>query len=134
MILVSLMMKKLITMDYMLDAHAPHIHPKLPLPQAIAFETAAFDALALLTAVADHYMRVDPKPLFNITIKAHYLVHIAVNARYLNPRLAMCYSGEDYMHHMKRCVAMAIRGTKATLVGKKMSDKQRHAWHQEMMR
>ena len=57
-------------------------------------------------------MRIEPKPLFNVTIKAHYIIHIAVTAKFLNPRLAMCYSGEDYMHHMKRLVQSSVRGTK----------------------
>ena len=129
---ISLMIKKFVQMDDILDAHSPHLYPKIPLPQAVAFENAGFDELALATSIANHYMLTDPKPLFSITIKCHYIIHIAVGARYLNPRLAMCYSGEDYMHHMKRMVTMSVRGTKPVDVCKKMGDKIANAMHQEM--
>lgn len=128
---IVLMLQKFIRMDDILDAHAPHLHPKLPTAAATEFEQCGFDACALLTQLADHYMRIEPKPLFNVTIKAHYIIHIAVTAKFLNPRLAMCYSGEDYMHHMKRLVQSSVRGTKATEVNKKMCDKVRYAMHFE---
>ena len=132
--MISLLMRRFIAMDDILDAYPPHVYPKLPLEEAAAFENAGFEALACLTHVADHFMRVEPLQLFNITIKAHYIVHIAVNAKFLNPRMAMCYGNEDYMHHMKRLVSMSIRGTKASDASKKISDKIRHAWHQQMSR
>ena len=114
-----------------LDAHPSHLFPKLPTLVAAEFEACAFDGLALVTSVADHFMHVDPKPLFNVTIKCHYILHIAVTAKYCNPRLAMCYSGEDYMHHMKILVQSYVRGTAPTEVKQKLCDKIRHAFHLE---
>lgn len=129
---IGLMLKKWIEMDDILDEHPGHIFPKLPPTVADTFENLAFDSLALLTSVAGHYMRVDPKPLFNVTVKAHMLAHCGIHARFLNPRLAICYGGEDYMKHMKRAVFMASRGTKANNIGKKMADKVVLAMHCEM--
>ena len=101
-------------------------------PKQLHSKMLALTQLALATSIANHYMFTDPKPLFSITIKCHYIIHIAVGAKYLNPRLAMCYSGEDYMHHMKRMVTMSVRGTKPVDVCKKMGDKIANAMHQEM--
>ena len=132
---IALMMKKWIEMDDMLDAHPAHLFPKLPAAKAGEFETLAFDSLALLTSIADFYTKPpDPKALFNITIKAHYIGHCGLMARFVNPRLAICYGGEDYMKHMKRLVAATIRGTTASQISKKMCDKIRHAMHVEMTR
>ena len=129
---ISLLLKKFIVLDGILDEHPAHVYPKLPQAAANDFETAGFSAAALLNAIADHYMRVDPKPLFNLTIKAHYFIHIAIQARFVNPRLAICYGGEDYMHHMKRMVQSCCRATTAQNIGKKMLDKIRLAMHVEM--
>ena len=54
--------------------------------------------------------------LFNFTIKFHYLAHIAFYSRYFNPRLAWCYSGEDFMQKVKRIVAACAPATSAQLV------------------
>ena len=119
-------------MDAILDAHPPALYPKLPRDAAAEFEACAFDSLALATAVANHYMVIDPKRLFNVTIKCHYIAHIGERAKYINPRLAMCYSGEDWMHHMKRLVQSSVRGKPPKDVNKKMCDKICHAMHMKL--
>jgi len=129
---IALLMKKWIRMDDILDAHPPHIFPRLPMDEANEFELLGFDSCALLTSIATFYMVDEPKPLFNLIIKTHMLIHCAVQARYLNPRLAICYGGEDYMKHMKRMVAMSVRGTNAAQISKKLVDKDRAASHIEM--
>ena len=89
--------------------------PKLPPVAAAEFEDCVFVFLGAFTALAQHYMTLpigQRLKLFNITIKAHYLAHAGLLAKYQNPRLGWCYSGEDYMKHMKLVTAASSRGNK----------------------
>lgn len=125
------MLRKFIAMDGALDEHPPHLFPKLPLGVALKFKADGFASMSLLNAVADHYVRVDPRALFNVTIKCHYLLHAALMAEFVNPRLSICYSGEDYMHHMRTMVASSVHGTPAWQVSKKLYEKVSRAMHLE---
>ena len=58
--------------------------------------------------------------LFNITPKNHYLAHICLAAKYINPRRAWCYAGEDMMKHIRRMGAAAARGNNPKQAGVKM--------------
>lgn len=49
--------------------------------------------------------------LFHFTIKSHYALHIADIARYINPRLGWCYSGEDMMSKVQGLARASLRGT-----------------------
>ena len=44
---------------------------------------------------ADHYSRRHPMPLFSITIKCHYLLHLGFHCQQLNPRLSGRGSGSS---------------------------------------
>ena len=55
-------------------------------------------------------MTVKPKALFNTTIKSHTMAHIAADARHVNPRISICYAGEDYMKVIRRMVSTSIQG------------------------
>ena len=81
------------------------------LPKAVAkkFEEYIFDGLTFLTKLRNHF-GVETR-LFHITIKAHYLMHIALQAHFINPRLAWCYGGEDFMGIFKKIIACSQRGT-----------------------
>lgn len=57
--------------------------------------------------------------LFNHTIKTHYMLHIGLQAAYINPRLGWCYAGEDLMQRTKKLVQSCHRGTGPHLVTKK---------------
>ena len=50
---------------------------------------------------------------FDITVKAHVLLHIAVQSRWMNPRKTSCWAGEDYMMHCKRLLGVCTRSVKA---------------------
>jgi hypothetical protein len=80
-------------------------------PNAVAEEYLAncYNFLALATCLANMSMQTGEK-LFNITIKFHYLLHVALQARYLNPRLSWTYSGEDFMQKMKGLAAACTKG------------------------
>ena len=47
---------------------------------------------------------------FNITIKSYDLAHIALRAHGLNPTLAWCYVGEDFMQQMKKLAKTCVQG------------------------
>ena len=98
---ISLLIKKVIRMDDALDEHPPHVYPRLPTDVAQTMSDNIFDFLTIMTYLAEYYATKHPLPLFSITIKCHYLMHIGITCLWLNPRLAICYAGEDYMHHMK---------------------------------
>ena len=55
-------------------------------------------------------MSVKPRALFNTTIKSHTMAHIAADARHVNPRISICYAGEDYMKVIRRMVSTSIQG------------------------
>ena len=71
---------------------------------------AVNNILALQNAVGSYFMSVNPSALFNTTIKSHSMAHIAADARHVNPRISICYAGEDYMKAIRRMVATSIHG------------------------
>ena len=65
--------------------------------------------------------------LFDVTIKSHYLAHLALMSQYLNPRLAWTFTGEDLMHFIKILAQSCVRGNRMSRVSKKMLQKYRIA-------
>ena len=61
--------------------------------------------------------------LFDITPKSHYLAHIGLFAKYLNPRLGWCYAGEDFMHTVRTLGARAAVGNAPAKCGAKLFDR-----------
>ena len=69
-------------------------------PQDIAeeFEACCFDyCRAMVTLIKAYHTAEPPIPLFNYTIKAHYVMHLGLCARYTNPSFGSCYQGETLM-------------------------------------
>ena len=139
---IKLMIQWFITLDSILDRHPPQEFPALPAREANEFEQKCFEVLAVIKFINRHYAthpviipgKAVAKPLFNVTIKCHYLTHIAKGAQYINPRLGICYSGEDYMHHCKKLVQSAVRGNTTVRCGKKLCEKIRQAMHVDFSR
>ena len=65
----------------------------------------------------------------NVTIKCHCLMHCGRSARFINPRLSICYSGEDYMKHIKNLMHSVISGHHAVRAGRVLVEKIRMAMH-----
>ena len=136
------MLRWFLALDKILDDHDPQIYPKLPHTSATEFETKCFEVLAIIKYVNQYYAtnfvlipgKSMAKPLFNITIKCHSLTHIARSAAYMNPRLSICYSGEDYMRHTKKLVQSAITGNTTVRCGRKLTEKMRLAMHASFSR
>ena len=85
------------------------------------FLETTHEYLCLLSTVADrfHNMR-PPKYYFDVTIKAHGLLHCAKAAYGINPTLVWCYMGEDMMKKMKSLISQNTRGTHYLDVGDKV--------------
>ena len=82
------------------------------------FQENTFDYLAYLTAISHHFETVDlqanearKRHLFYLSVKCHYLVHIALMSGFQNPSMGMCYIGEDLLGRMKKILQMCWIGT-----------------------
>ena len=75
---------------------------------AVQLLSAVTDFLAFQTSLRNHFG--NSRQLFHITIKSHYLLHIAIIGHYMNPRIGWCYSGEDMMGLFKKVIANSQRG------------------------
>ena len=107
----------------------------LPPAASAEFQDETFKMLGLVKFAARKAVEADPPMrLFNITLKSHYLCHIAVNSRWLNPRLGWCYAGEDLMQKMKKLAATSCKARNHITTFEKMHDKYLHALHYEFSR
>ena len=95
-------LKYSVQMDSILDEHRRAI--RLPAPAYQSFRDAGFNYMLLFNALGTHYAE-HGKKLFNVTIKAHYVIHCVLDAEHLNPRLSWCYAGEDMMFRVRRLLA-----------------------------
>ncbi len=68
----------------------------------------------MIVLLINPYHKADPPvPVFNYTIKAHYLMHIGLCARYTNPSFGSCYAGETLMQTCKTLFQASCRGNNA---------------------
>ena len=73
---------------------------RLPAPAASTFEKTSFQFAQVQAALAAHYAEQN-MCLFHVTLKSHDFLHIALQAKYINPRIGWCYTGEDMMAKAK---------------------------------
>ena len=98
--------------DEILDVHADEY--KLPGDAAARLLEVTREYLQLVSALRNHFgSRLQ---LFHVTAKSHYLIHVAMLAKYMNPRLCWCYSGEDFVGRIKQVIASCQHGTPPRLV------------------
>ena len=128
---INLLLKKFCLADEILDAHPPREYPKLPLAAQQRFEAACWDMLKVMNWISHFFTYTRPRRLFKLTIKAHAIGHIALYSRFFNPRVAICYAGEDYMHHIKSLVQSSIRGNNPRRGSNKALVKLTYAMHVE---
>ena len=100
----------------------------LPAAVALKFKKAVFNMLILYTDINKHAASL-ARRLFNVTIKAHYLLHIGIGAAYLSPRLGWCYKGEDMMQKMKVLAASCVKSRSIYVVIFKMIEKYLYGLH-----
>ena len=92
---------------------------QLPPDAADLYEAAAWNFLALNTRLANHF-HPQHIVLFHTTMKFHYMLHCAKQARRLHPRFGLCYAWEDFQKKMRLLVASCQRGTKPSLIASKV--------------
>lgn len=64
-----------------------------------------------------------PVLLFSVTIKAHMLMHLALQSSHFNPVTGWCYMGEDFQHVMRVLTASSCKGNKPWQAAVKMTAK-----------
>lgn len=115
-----------VAMDDIIDEH--RLDYKLPLASAQRLEDSAFAFFALQAQLQRDATQQGLR-LYDITIKNHYLAHIVVRAKDLNPRFAWCFSGEDLMKHIKIVLHSCCKGNKTYDATAKFVLKYRHGQH-----
>jgi len=106
---IMICLKKSCTLEQMLEDHRGDY--AIPREYADEFEAVGLDFLVVYGALAKYYTDRGRK-LFNLTIKAHYLAHAILNARFISPRMAWTYMGEDFMRVSRRLLAVCCAGNK----------------------
>ena len=82
--------------------------------ERLALRKGVFEYNQTLSRLALHFHR-QGKAYCNFTIKNHYLLHVGLSSAKtgINPRLAFCYQGEDFMSVLKTLVAGSHRGVES---------------------
>jgi hypothetical protein len=122
-VLVKVALNASTRMERILDDNADQY--KLPPIAADAFAEATLTYVQAQNRLANW----GGSRLFNLTMKHHYLVHIAARAKFLNPRLGWCFLGEDFMGHMRELAASCLAGVPRGLRSKKIATKMVLALH-----
>ena len=109
-----------VEMEDLLDCHIDCF--KLPQDAADDLENKCTDFLTFYSAIAREFInrRIS---LFNVTMKFHYLLHICMYSKGINPRKVWCFMGEDFMHRARTMAQSACRGTHGDLQGTKLMKK-----------
>ena len=117
---IRLLLKLALTMEEVLENNKDKY--ALPRIEAEAFRRAAYGFAQVTTSLGRHFHE-NGDLLFHYTIKYHYLCHLGDMASFINPRLAWCYSGEDFMRISRTLVQSAAHGTARHLVAHKVVEK-----------
>ena len=105
---MKLLLAMAIKMESILDTDAA-VYQLTP-SQSTEFREAAYAFANLNTALGQHYHPLHVL-LFNHTIKFHYALHLGHCAELIHPRLAWCYTGEDFMQKVKGITQSSHLGT-----------------------
>ena len=95
---IELALQASLTMDRIADAHST-AHT-LGGDDLVQFREALQTFLVCFSAAVAHY-EAEGLKVFNLTIKAHFLAHLYYQVPWLHPRHSWCYSGEDFVQHLK---------------------------------
>ena len=94
--------------DEILDRNSKEY--KLPDAEADTLIRNGFEFCQMVTSLVQYY-HANEKNYFHMTIKTHWFLHFCLVARYINPTLGSCYSGEDYMKVIKRLIVSSAAST-----------------------
>ena len=116
---IKLALDDCIRIDEIMDDHSKLF--ALPPVAARDLETHCFQFAQMITLLINH-LQPDSN-LSSYTIKTHYLLHFGKIVAYINPNLAACHQGEDFMKVVKRLVCEFADGVGALLSTKKAMQK-----------
>ena len=86
--------------------------PRIPLPDRAILPRACFTYVQSQAALVRHYH--PGTPLFNVTTKSHYVLHIGMIAHYINPGYGAVWRGEDMMRVVRSIVSASSVGNSVT--------------------
>ena len=115
---IKLMLKLNVKMESILCDYREDF--ALPGEAAAQFKEAAFGLVQLQTQIAEHFIDSDVR-LFDITSKTHMMLHCALIAKHLNPRVVWCFTGEDMMKHSQLLAKSCVKGTPNQAASVKMA-------------
>ena len=82
------------------------------------FEQSCWKFVQINSALAS-YFHPRNQVLFHHTLKHHYMLHLGIAARHINPRLGWCYQGEAFMKVVKQIVSSSQHGAGPSRVAPK---------------
>ena len=98
--------------------HATRGLNKMPFAEGISFKESIYKYLALCDWLLRQFS--SEMMLFNVTIKSHYLCHIADTCFEFHPGMGWCFGGESFLKHVKKGVQTHANGTRSDLIGNKV--------------
>ena len=104
---VLLALKLNLRMDTILDNYVGEY--KLPPDAADELEACVWNFNIVYLTLANYFAPRGGK-ISNQTYKCHGLIHACQMARYIHPRLAWCFGGEDMMGKSKVLAASCVKG------------------------
>ena len=107
---IRLLLKKNVEMEQILE-RSPTSDGYLALPSDGAttlVETTA-TVVQLQKQLGEHYQAKGIR-VFNVTAKSHMLMHLALYAGHVHPKLGWCFQGEDFMRVIQTLLQSCIRG------------------------
>ena len=105
------MLKLNVSLEHLLDEHKGE--PAFPGPAAAKFKETAFKMAHVTNIVASHFHSEEDTPwICNVTAKLHMVLHSAVLARCINPRLVWNFVSEDFMGVARTLAANSVKGSK----------------------
>jgi len=125
---IGLFLKANIHLETILAEH--RMEYRLPDSAATSFKQCTFAMLQIQQALAHHFALQGLK-LFNMTTKCHFLCHIAILAKHINPSKTYCYRGEEFMHISRGLAESCVKGLDAASVSQKMCEHYRVGLHFE---
>lgn len=102
-----------VRIDEVLDANqGPYV---LPPAAAKEVEDMCFEFFRVNATLVLTFHRATPAvALSNCTMENHYLMHVGVATRYINPLVGSCYQGETLMQVAKKMVKASAGGSSLT--------------------
>ena len=126
---IELALKASVALDVIADAHST-AHA-LSGQELVDFNKELDILLLCFSAAVSHYEGEGLK-VFNLTVKAHFLAHLHNQVQWLHPRHTWCYSGEDFVQHLKWITKVCTPGLNPKAIPLKVLARYSLAMHAAM--